>query len=502
MNNDAPARPPDVLLVVMDCMRADVFERALAGGASVPFLRSLRKEVLSFPGAVAPSSWTIPSHASLFTGLYPWEHGAHNKSGATLTSGPETLAGYLGRAGYATGCFTANGYIQPGTGLTRGFSEVQWGGDREFFLRFLKREAASCPDLGGATAGLFNRLPNSPKPSAQWYAFIAALTTFPAVWDAANRLGGKILGTRAREVPQIGPWVEPQVDAWLSKQPPDRPVFVFVNLLEAHEPYLANAGRPATLSQWLGYARAKQDAHRWLRGTWTPTPRELAVSRESYEETLPTLDARVARLVETFQRRGRWDRTLFVLTSDHGQAFLEHDTLYHRLRLDEELTRIPLWIRGPGVDRAGATVPGWISLLDVPRTIVESAGGRWFGNADARSLVAPSGGFDGRVVHSMTDGLMPEEAPELPSDRRKFLDRLEVASYRGAWKSISGVDGTVRLFRVAPDDPTVAAAPVPASDETREMEALGREMAEIAAVRVASQPYHGSVERRIAGWGY
>jgi arylsulfatase A-like enzyme len=493
--------PPDVLLVVLDCLRADVFQRSLADGTTLPFLSSLQKEVRAFPGAIAPSSWTIPSHASLFTGLYPWEHGAHNKAGAMLTQEPETLAAHLSRAGYATGCFTANGYIQPGTGLTRGFSEVLWGGDREFFLRFVKRAQATCPDLGGPAAALFGRLANSPKPSATWYAFIAALTTFPAVWDGSNRLGGKILGTREREVPAIGPWVEPQLDAWLGQQPADRPVFAFVNLLEAHEPYLANAGLPATFSEWVRYARAKQDAHRWLRGTWVPTREEIGVSFDCYVRSLKVLDARVRELVEIFRRRGRWDKTLFVLTSDHGQAFLEHDTLYHRLRLDEELTRVPLWIRGPGVEQTGSS-PGWVSLLDVPRTIVEASGGTWFGNPGARSLLGSGPGAGDRAIHSLTDGLMPEEAPELSAERRAFLDRVEVATYQGTSKAIVGREGPTRLFQVAPHDPTAPAQECAASVTGPEFEALARSVAEAASARLAAQPYHGSVERRIAGWGY
>ncbi len=499
--NSNHERAPDVLLVVLDCLRADLLERALADGQSVPFLRTLRNDVLSFPGAIAPSSWTIPSHASLFTGLYPWEHGAHNKSGASLTVGPETLASCLSRAGYATGCFTANGYIQPGTGLTRGFSDVLWGGDREFFLRFVRRRSATCPDLGGPAAALFGRLANSPKPSPGWYTFIAALTTFPAVWDGTNRLGARIVGTSGKDVAAIGPWVEPSLDAWLGRQPADRPVFAFVNLLEAHEPYLANAGHATTLVEWVRFARAKQDAHRWLRGTWTPTPEELAVSVDCYARSLRTLDARVQELVEIFRRRDRWANTLFVLTSDHGQAFLEHDTLYHRLRLDEELTRVPLWIRGPGVDRAGSA-PGWVSLLDVPRTIAEAAQAPWFGNPEARSLVRPEATDPARTVHALTDGLMPEEAPELAPDRRAFLDRVEVATYRGSAKAIVGSDDVVRRFEVSSADPLQGARSLPAPVPPTEFEEGARSVAQAARARVAAQPYHGSVERRIAGWGY
>jgi arylsulfatase A-like enzyme len=496
-------RPPDVLLVVLDCVRADLLDAELERVGTLPFLERLRGESLVFPGAVATGSWTIPSHASLFTGLYPWDHGAHSRAGPLLGPGSETIAECLGGAGYATAFFSGNAYVQDATGLSRGFDEALWAGGREFFLRFLGLPKASCPDLG--SSGPVHVLPGEKEAPSRFGQFaIDTLSRAPAVWDGLNRVGGKILGTYGGPMREVGSWIEPSVEAWLDRQPPERPVFLFVNLIEAHEPYLADAGFAVGRRRWLGYARARQDSVLYVRGLWQPTPPEVASSRTSYVRSLRTLDHRVERLVRAFVRHGRWDNTLAVLTSDHGQAFLEGDTIYHRFRVDEPIARIPLWVRPPGGRPGGDRRDGWASLIDVPRTLAGLVGREAFGDPSARSLLDAEGGLVDRPVYVMTDGIRPAEIPRAPEVWRKFLDRLEVAVYRGTVKAVAREDGSVDVLRVQVPDRGVPPEPVAgdAEPDARELAELARRAVELASARIASQPYHGSVERRIAGWGY
>lgn len=497
------ARPPDVLLVVLDCVRADLFDAELARAGSLPFLERLRSEALVFPGAVATGSWTIPSHASLFTGLYPWDHGAHSRAGPLLGPGSETIAECLGRAGYATAFYSGNAYVQDATGLSRGFDEALWAGGREFFLRFLGRTTASCPDLG--SAGPVHVLPGDKEPPSRFRQFaIDTLSRAPAVWDSLNRIGGKVVGTYDGPMREVGSWIEPSVESWLAKQPSERPVFLFVNLIEAHEPYLAEAGFSVGARRWLGYARARQDSVLYVRGHWHPSPTELASSKASYVRSLRTLDRRVEKIVQAFVRHRRWENTLAVLTSDHGQAFLENDTIYHRFRVDEPISRIPLWVRPPGGRPAGERREGWASLIDIPRTLATLVGRETFGDPSARSLLADDGGLADRPVYVMTDGIRPAEIPHAPEAWRRFLDRLEVAVYRGSTKALAHEDGSVDTFRI--EVPDRGGSPVrldaEGDPELRELGELARRAVELASARIASQPYHGSVERRIAGWGY
>jgi len=494
-------RPPDVLLLVLDCVRADLFDAEVERAGGLPFLSQLRREALVFPAAVSPGSWTIPSHASLFTGLYPWDHGAHSRTGPLLTPGPETIAECLGRAGYATALYSGNAYVQDATGLSRGFDQTLWGGGREFFLRFLDPPRATCPDLG--SAGPVHVLPSDREPPSRFRQFaIDALSRAPAVWDGLNRIGGKVRGTYGDTMRSVCPWIEPSVDAWLSSQPAERPVFLFVNLIEAHEPYLADGGFGVGARRWLAYARARQDSVLWVKGRWKPTPSEVRSSRASYVRSLRTLDRRVEQIVRTFARHRRWEDALFVLTSDHGQAFLEHETIYHRFRVDEPITRIPLWVRAPGGRPSGERPEAWASLIDVPRTIAGLVGREAFGDPSARSLLEPGDGARSRTVYSMTDGIRAAEIPAASAEWKSFLDRLEVAAYRGSTKVVAHEDGSVQAFRVAVPDRGAPPVRIEADHDADELGELARRAVELAAARIASQPYHGSVERRIAGWGY
>ncbi len=497
------SRRPDVVLVVMDCARADVFATEVARARYTPFLRQLRSEVVEFTGAISPGSWTIPSHASLFTGLYPWDHRAHARAGTTLPAETETLANQLARAGYATASFSANGYVQPASGLTRGFEEVAWGGDREFFLRFLATASPSNPDLGGRQAAAFNRLPDSPPPSPLWNAVITALSRYTALWDGVNRVGVRLLGHDPADLPLVAPWIEPRMEAWLAGLAPDRPALTFVNLLEAHEPYLVDAGQPVSLGRWLSYLRDVQGEYVWVQGRWTPSPAEVARGRERYARSFQAIDERVRRLVELLRRTGRWENTLFVLTSDHGQAFLEHGTLYHRFRVDEEITRVPLWVHFPKGDRAGEVDDRWVSLIDVPRTAVELADpGAGFGDPGSRSLLRPDRADADRPVFSLTDGLMATEARHLPADRERLLNRLELAVYRGEGKCIADGSPEPPVFAVSSRDPAQPVGPRLEGPRAREIAELARTTYDRVRETIAHAPERPSVLRHLAGWGY
>ncbi len=361
---------------------------------------------------------------------------------------------------------------------------------------------SSGPNLGGpALAWAPPSRPESRMSRSRELA-MDALTRSPPVWDAINRSSGKLLGTYGGRLPGVCSWIEPQLHAWLAGRPAETPVFAFVNLLEAHEPYLANGGEPLPFGDWLDYARRAQHTVRWIRGDWTPTPQEVDGIRASYLGALRGLDRRIAGILRTFAQHRPWDRTVFVLTSDDGQAFLEPDTLYHRFRVDEPLTRIPLWVRVPGGRPRPATVPEWVSLIDVPRTLATLVGRDTFGDPQAGSLLEADGPSADRTVYAMTDGTAPKEVPGVPEGRLEFLNRLEVAVYEGDRKAVAGESGADRAYQVGSPLPDPCPPVAPADAATAGATRSARSAVELALARIASKPYHGSVERRIAGWEY
>src|SRR5262249_36001130 len=149
----------------------------------------------------------------------------------------------------------------------------------------------------------------------------------------------------------VAPWIDPTLDTWLGQLPTTTPAFAFVNLLEAHEPYFLDPGLIRGWKAYLDYAKTWQGRPAVLAGKGAPNAREVAMLRGLYRRTFRLLDRRVAGLVATLKKHDRWENTVFVLTSDHGQAFLEHGTLFHMHRADEGLLRIPLWVRYPHGER-------------------------------------------------------------------------------------------------------------------------------------------------------
>ncbi len=496
------ASRPDVFVIVLDCARADLFDAELEVPGAMPFLKEHQPEFLRFPAAISTSSWTVPGHASLFTGLYPWDHGAHYRNGPILTREPETVAECLSRAGYRSSFFSGNAYVQPSTGLTRGFDQSLWGGGKEFYLRFLGMDRASCPNLGGPALVWLPKVEGEAAPSKLRDLAMSGFSRLPAVWDGLNRVGGRVLGTYSTAMPTIAPWIEASLDRWLAGQSAETPVFSFVNLFEAHEPYLAHAGLEVGPGAWLRYARCDQDPVLWVHGRWEPTATEMDVMRDAYRASLRTIDRRIRDLVGIFSRRRNWENTLFVITSDHGQAFMEQGTLYHRFRVDEPISRIPLWVRTPGARERGERAEEWASLIDIPRTIAELAGRDTFGDPSSRSLLTPLPPGEDRPVYAMTDGIPAGEIPHVTPERKAFLDRLELAVYSRTAKGLAGENGEVRAFRVAVPDRGVSPAVLDDPTRATEVSRLAREAWELASARISAQPYHGTTERRIAGWGY
>lgn len=498
---------PDVLLIVLDCVRADLFNAEVDNPQAMPFLHSLRNQVLEFRGAVSPASWTVPGHASLFTGLYPWDHGAHYRLGPILTPEPETLAEFLQREGYATSLYSANAYVQTATGLTRGFQESLWGSARELFLRFLSIQSPSLPNLGGPALAWKGppadaAAPKGEAPSPLRDFALKSLCQVPSVWDAMNRVGGKIRGTYDFDMRAVSPWIETKLSNWLAKQSAGQPVFSFVNLFEAHAPYLADGGYPVGLPRWLSYAIRSQDPSRWVTGQWNPGPTQIEQLRTAYIRALWTMDRRVQQIVERFSARRNWENTIFILTSDHGHAFLEQDLLYHRFRVDEPVARIPLWMRLPGAKSAGRRSNEWASLIDVPRTIAKILGRDAFGDSTSRDLLATVETPDPRTVYCMTDGIPDREAPGMSASRRESLNWLAVAAYRGNTKAIAGERTPTRVFRVSPEDAPHSPSLVPTDPDATRVSELAEQALAAAAQRIASRQFHGDVEQRLAGWGY
>jgi len=339
------AEAAHVFLLVLDTVRADHLSVYGYERDTTPELARLvaeRENAVVVPWAYANGTWTVPSHASLFTGRLPAAHGAHFalEGGVRwrfgLAGSLPTLAEALGER-YATLGTFANNWLRVVDGMGRGF-------ERYF------RTGASHP-LPGPGEALRHLL-------------------IPGVHLEVEKQGARAEAVNEALLSMVEPW---------SRRA--RPLFAFANYGDAHGPYAPPPpfrGRfaPTSPRERAGHLSIHHDEAR----------RELLEAR--YDEELCYLDAQLGRLFEELERLRLLDRSWVFITSDHGEAFGEHGVTEHGTTVHDEVVRVPLLVFPPaGVDFPVPSEPA--SLVDVAATIAAIAGVEL--ETDGRDLRRPEG---------------------------------------------------------------------------------------------------------------
>jgi arylsulfatase A-like enzyme len=427
---------PDILIIVMDCVRAADFATNSPTLDRMPFCTRLASESAQFRRAVAPASWTIPSHASLFTGLYPWDHGMHARGATQLSRSVPHLAAELGRAGYRTASFSANPFVGDGTGLARGFETAAWGG---WWERYARHAGGASPP-GGRPGTKTNRPRLRSIPQSNLWPILRSATRTSLRHPLGFQIGNRLLHLirhQPGECPAcVSPWIESNLRTWMEAQTGDAPRFVFVNLMEAHEPYTVIDGTEPLRELWRSLT-FRQDFEMWLEGSWAPTNTERATLRRLYSNGIRALDHRIEGIVRVFQETGRWDSTVAILTSDHGQGLGEEGMLSHGMSVADPVARIPLWLRAPDGALGGRTTSAWASLTDVAPTCARLAGipdSTLPGGAGLLPLLER-----GRAdpVWSMAEGVIWKDARDhLTADQLGRYDRVLLAGFFGNTKVV------------------------------------------------------------------
>jgi len=369
----AAHQSPDVFVIVLDAVRgSDLYSGSAGTISSLPFLSRFSREAAIFPQAVAAASWTVPSVASLITGLYPWEHGASALGTNRLDPRFPTLASTLRARGYLTLLLSANSVVGPRTNLSAGFEHTFVADWWEQYLR-LRR---ATPSTSGSTVG-----GDASEGPANGYTNLLRLGSrramragfrYTGLLEKANRFAQGLKEPAHPLNVRVSPWIEPTFDRVLATTSRSRPVFSFIHLNDAHEPYYRTAPRFGLLSG-SREPTVRQDYMRQVEGTWSPTPRELGALHALYQTMIREIDGRIETLVRTISEHRDINNSMVLITADHGQAFGEGGWLFHMCSPEEALLRIPLIVRFPGGILTGIG-KGWTSPVDVAPTIFESIG--------------------------------------------------------------------------------------------------------------------------------
>ncbi len=336
-----PSGSPNVLLIVLDTVRADHLSLYGYPRPTAPFLERLARRGIRFDQARAAAPWTLASHATMFTGL--WPHELAIDWTCPMPANVPTLAEHLGSLGYATAGFAGNTfYCSYDSGLDRGFTHYQ-----DYVVDALN---------AARTVRLINE---SLKTIGQFGRFlpISALTRFRLF--QGERKSAHVVNREFLD--------------WLSRRgEPRRPFFAFLNYVDAHSPYLLPPGAPSP----LGSAPRTEAEVQFLADGWNEAnKRRISVAArllaiDAYDNCLAFLDKQLGELTDELERRGVLDRTLLIVTADHGEGLGEHGLADHGESLYRPEIRVPLLVVLPANrDQSPVAVTECVSLRDIATTI-------------------------------------------------------------------------------------------------------------------------------------
>ena len=349
-----PPGSPNVLLIVMDTVAAGHLSLHGYDRATSTTLVELAERGIRFDSARAASSWTLPSHATMFTGR--WLHELSVGWLTPLDRAHPTLAEFLGDRGYATAGFVANTrYCASDSGLGRGFTHYQ-----DFIF----------PELTAfKTAVLVSRALDGFQVivyfTEDWLESAGLLPVVQRLWRSldTDRKGAAVVNRELLD--------------WLSRRTqPERPFFAFLNYFDAHYPYQLPPGRLHRfgVEPTDNYQRILIQ-HWWDLDKTTLSPEDVAFAADAYDDCIADLDEQLGKLVDELDRRGILEQTWLIITSDHGESFGEHAGIFcHGTSLYETELHVPLLIIPPGGSATKQAVKETVSLRDLAATIVDVAG--------------------------------------------------------------------------------------------------------------------------------
>ena len=353
-----------IVLVTVDCLRADHVGFMGYERPTTPFLDSLAGESFVFPAAIVTGAPTYYSFPAILASRYPLALGRD-----VLGLGPDepTLASALKQAGYVTAAFSAaNPYLSSHFGYEDGV---------DTFHDFLREEPAPLSDeKANAEDGWASRLNQKLQRVSRTIGPLGIIYDelyfeyCQRVTPVADSLDG------LRRFPAADVIVD-HACTWLSSVG-DTPFFLWLHVMDPHSPYYPKEDALAL----MGHDPLTPVRTRYLNSYWNRSDlgsRRLARHRNEiialYDAGIRWMDVQMARLIEMLRDSGRWENCIFALTADHGEEFLDHGGRYHPpSRLMEELIHVPLLLRVPGSEKKEVAKSPF-SLLHLAPTLLDTA---------------------------------------------------------------------------------------------------------------------------------
>lgn len=378
---------PNVILIVLDTVRAQqlgLYGRSLD---PMPNLTQFAQDATVFERAYTNAPWTLPAHASLFTGKLPSEHGCHGGS-LGLSSDHQTIAQHLSTNGYRTYGVSNNVWISDHFQLDTGFDEFykEW----QFFRQsreighILKEQTTSVLEL------------------------LRTLSQGNPLVNLINGLYGKYLYRRT----DFGAERTTRHVTSLLKDVSE-PFFLFINYMEGHAPFFEHKCSDRFLpdgiqdvSQYTDLSGRSFDYH---TDKIDISDTEFEIIESLYDGELHYLDRQLDRLFDTVRDEGLLSDSIVVVVSDHGENIGDHGLMAHRFSVHDTLLHVPLVIRHPDYLQ-GERVESPVAFTDLHR---------WLSDIPAGETIPTMLSSDGPVV---AEYLSTDYTPEAQADEFDFTD--------------------------------------------------------------------------------
>jgi len=326
------AKPPHgIILISLDTLRADHLSCYGYHRITSPFIDGFAKEAIVFEQAVVQSQWTLPSHMSIMTSLYPTSHGV-TQTKDRLADAQVTLAELLRKGGFKTAAFVDGGFMNSSFGFNHGFEiydEDQWGSSK----------------------GIITKVKGSGR------------------------------GGIKRILPKVKRWLNTNKTA---------PFFLFIHCYDMHAPYdppspYDSMFHDFTYTGNLFPTRETMSAIQW---------KGLKVSDEDlrhfialYDGCIRYTDDKIGEFLSYLHESGLYDQSLIIITSDHGEEFKEHGQFLHQQLYYRPNLHVPLIVRIPNYLKKGIRITELVQSIDLLPTILEIAELPAHPDAQGRSLL-------------------------------------------------------------------------------------------------------------------
>ncbi len=371
-------KKPDIVFIVLDTQRADRIGAYGYKPDLTPNLDRFADQSVLFEQAISPAQWTIPSHASLFSGLYPTAHQVL-QSAHTLSPEIPHLAEVLSDVGYQTVGFCNNPLVGI---LNNGF----------------KRGFQTFYNYGGAFPSLPQTASHWPAPVAQiteWYTQFLRRISYPVQnffgrSDLAFRLSlnswttplwskmANFKGQNARSVRDVSQFLQER-----EKQEAERPLFLFLNLMETHLPFWPPGDVVDRVLPYFRHSKEARDimrawnreAYRWAAPLEEPLGElESRVLNDMYDAEVAYQDDYLGELFDVLNGRAQHTDTLTIIVADHGDGLGDHQYFGHAFVAYQELVHVPLIMQWPRRLSPGQRLTTPVSTRRIFHTILDAAG--------------------------------------------------------------------------------------------------------------------------------